>query len=201
MKSRKCRIDHLLPLPVHMQKHQTPVREEPIHPQSMLRGMAPRTVGQLVEIRIGSHEEELLINSEVFVLVVVETVGAAHGVVVVDGGDDGGIASVAGGVGGEDGGGLVGEDFGIGVVVGSHCWKEERRINRNEMILNLEICTLTFEQVFRMFCVWFRVSCVSFKLFMRVGVMKRVNSIVPTTLNRMFVASRFNELRVRSKKC
>ena len=67
MKPTECRINHQSPLTSNMQQDQTPIRVKLVHPQRMLCRMTPRSMSQLVKVRIGSDEEQLLID---FVVVV-----------------------------------------------------------------------------------------------------------------------------------
>ena len=108
MKAGEGRVDHPRPLPGDVQQQEAAVGAEPVHAQGVPRRVAPRAVGELLEVGVTRNKEELLVDE-----------------LLVDGADVrilreapiGGGVAVAGGVGGEDGGHLVLED---GAAVGGH---------------------------------------------------------------------------------
>ena len=61
MKARERGVDNVRSLPANVQQHQAAVGEEPVHPKGVLGAVPPGAVRELVEIRVGRHEEELLV--------------------------------------------------------------------------------------------------------------------------------------------
>jgi len=61
MKARERGIDDVRSLPADVQQHQTAVGEEPVRAEGVLGVVPPGAVRELVEIRVGRHEEELLV--------------------------------------------------------------------------------------------------------------------------------------------
>ena len=61
MKARERGVDHVRSLPANVQQHQAAVGEEPVHAEGVLGVAPPGTVRELVKIRVGRHEEELLV--------------------------------------------------------------------------------------------------------------------------------------------
>ena len=67
MKARERGVDNVRPLPADVQQHQTTVGEEPVRAEGVLGVVPPGAVRELVEIRVGRHEEELLVLTAGFV--------------------------------------------------------------------------------------------------------------------------------------
>ncbi len=67
MKARERGVDNVRSLPADVQQHQTTVGEEPVRAEGVLGVVPPGAVRELVEIRVGRHEEELLVLTAGFV--------------------------------------------------------------------------------------------------------------------------------------
>ena len=61
MKARERGVDNVRSLPADVQQHQTTVGEEPVRAEGVIGVVTPGAVRELVEIRVGRHEEELLV--------------------------------------------------------------------------------------------------------------------------------------------